>query len=171
MKTQDRMKAVLADLDFDFADFEMERFVAHIENLKGRKIHFAPWKLPIGMYGAWISVSDRPEEFVFFDQGMPPLHQVHTQLHELAHIINDHPTERMSTAEMAKIRNNPDLIAESHANVSLRSPNETQYEDEAEILAALIQKEVIHHERMHQLAVAVSSDKGIIALFSILELI
>ena len=55
--------------------------------------------------------------------------------------------------------------------VLLRAPNEAQHEDEAETLAALIQKQVIRHERLQQLAVTVSSDDSMRDHFTALGLI
>lgn len=171
MKTQALMAAKLAELNFDFDDFTMDRFVAHVEKLKGREIHFVPWSMPPRMYGAWISDAEEPREFVFYDQDIPPLHQVHTQLHELAHIINDHPTRRLTRTEMEDILRRADQEPDILKEVLLRAPNEAQHEDEAETLAALIQKQVIRHERLQQLAVTVSSDDSMRDHFTALGLI
>jgi len=171
MNIEAQMEARLAELNFDFNDFTMERFVAHIQQLKSREIHFVGWQMPLGMYGAWISDAEEPREFVFFDKTLPPLQKIHTQLHELAHIISDHPTKRLSRIEMEDIlrraRQEPDILQE----VLLRAPDTAQCEDEAETLAALIQKQVIRCQRLQQLTVIVSSDTDVAEQFKALGLI
>ena len=171
MNIESQMEARLAELNFDFNDFTMERFVAHIQQLKRCKILFVGWSMPPGMYGAWISDAEDPREFVFYDETLPSLQKIHTQLHELAHIISDHPTKRLSRAEMEDIlrraRQDPDILQE----VLLRAPDTAQCEDEAETLAALIQKQVIRCQRLQQLTVTVSSDTGVVEHFKALGLI
>ena len=46
--------------------------------------------------------------------------------------------------------------------VLLRAPAKKELEEEAEIMAALIQHQVIRHERLQQLGVAASSNEGVI---------
>ncbi|NKQ35712.1 MAG: hypothetical protein HF973_08870 [Chloroflexi bacterium] len=171
MNIESQMETRLAELNFDFNGFTMERFVAHIQRIKNREILFVGWPMPPNMYGAWISDAEEPREFVFYDETLPPLQKIHTQLHELAHIISDHPTKRLSRAEMEDIlrraRQEPDILQE----VLLRAPDTAQYEDEAETLAALIQKQVIRHQRLQQLTVTVSSDADVVDHFKALGLI
>ncbi|HIP70476.1 MAG TPA: hypothetical protein EYH05_03670 [Anaerolineae bacterium] len=171
MNIEAKMEARLEELDFDFNDFTMDRFVAHIQQITEREILFVGWPMPPGLYGAWISDAEEPREFIFYDKTLPPLQKIHTQLHELAHIINEHPTRRLSRAEMGDIlrraRQEPDILQE----VLLRAPDSAQCEDEAETLAALIQKQVIRHQRLQQLTVTVSSDAEIAGHFKALGLI
>lgn len=171
MSTHARMKAVLAELGYDFRQFTMDHFVAWVQERKRREIQFIPWHMPPGMFGLWMSDAEDPYEHVFFDSAAPPLHQVHIQLHELAHIICDHPTARLTQAEMEDLLrravSNPEILNE----VLLRAPNQAEMEKEAETLAALIQEQVIHHEHLQQLSVVVSSDKNVVAHLKALELI
>jgi ATP-dependent phosphoenolpyruvate carboxykinase len=95
----------------------------------------------------------------------------HPQLHELAHIINDHPTRRLTHAEMEDLLRragqNPAILE----NILLRAPDDADYEDEAETLAALIQKQAIRHRRIQQLMVTVSSNDSMVQHFKALGLI
>ena len=171
MSIEAQVGARLAELNFDFADFTMERFVAHVQQVKGREIHFMGWPMPPNMYGAWISDAEEPREFIFYDKTLPPLQKIHTQLHELAHIISDHPTKRLSRVEMENIlhqaRQEPDILQE----VLLRAPGTARYENEAETLAALIQKQVIRHQRLEHLTTTVSSEADMAEHFKALGLI
>jgi hypothetical protein len=171
MNIESQMETRLAELNFDFNDFTMERFVVQIQRIKNREILFVGWPMPPGMYGAWISDVEEPREFVFYDRTLPPLQKIHTQLHEVAHIISDHPTKRLGRAEMEDIlrraRQDPGVLHE----VLLRAPDTAQCEDEAETLAALIQKQVIRCQRLQQLTAIVSSDSDVAEQFKALGLI
>ncbi|MFQ5433945.1 MAG: hypothetical protein ACE5FD_03630 [Anaerolineae bacterium] len=68
---------------------------------------------------------------------------------------------------LRRARQEPDILQE----VLLRAPDTAQYEDEAETLAALIQKQVIRHQRLQQLTVTVSSDADVVDHFKALGLI
>lgn len=162
MNIEARMKAVLDKLDFDFSRFTMDDFVAWIQARTGRAISFIPWDMPPGMFGVWMSDADEPVEHVFIDKNASPLHRVHIQLHELSHIICGHPTARLTKAEMQdlllKAVQDPNVLNE----VLLRAPAKIELEQEAEILAALIQHQVIGHQRIQQLSVAASSNENVI---------
>ena len=161
MNIEARMKAVLGKLDFDFSRFTMDEFVAWIEARRGREISFIPWDMPPGMFGVWMSDADDPVEHVFIDKNAPSLHKVHIQLHELSHIICGHPTARLTKIEMQNLllqaMQNPTVLNE----VLLRAPAKKELEQEAEMLAALIQYRVIEHERIQQLSVAASSNENV----------
>lgn len=166
-----RMKTVLDSLDFDFSEFTMDRFAAWVQERHGREIRFTPWEMPPGLFGVWMSDADEPVEHVFIDRDAPPLQAVHTQLHELGHILCGHPTARLTRTEMADLLyrglQDPGALKE----LLLRSPRKAEWEQEAETLAALIQDEVIRHERLQQLAVAASSNENVVAHLKALELV
>jgi hypothetical protein len=162
MSVEARMKALLDSLDYDFSRFTMDDFIDWVQAYKGRRISFIPWDMPPGMFGVWMSDADEAVEHVFIDKNTPPLHKVHIQLHELGHIVCDHPTARLTKAEMQTLLlqavENPDILSE----VLLRAPAKKEMEQEAEMLAALIQHQVIAHKRMQQLSIAASSNESVI---------
>jgi hypothetical protein len=166
-----RMKALLDEMDFDFSQFTMERFAAWVQERHDRKIRFTRWEMPPGMFGVWMSDAEEPVEHVFIDKNAPPLQAAHIQLHELGHILCGHPTARLTVSEMA------DLLTKSVTNPAvleealLRAPNKGEWEQEAETLAALIQDQVIRHQRLQQLAVSASSNESVVAHFKALELV
>ncbi len=171
MDIEARMKAVLDKLDFDFSKFTMDSFVAWVQERTGRAIHFIPWDTPPGMFGVWISDADEPVEHVFIDKSASPLHRVHIQLHELSHIICGHPTARLTKVEMQNMLlealQKPAVLNE----VLLRAPAKKELEQEAEMLAALIQYQVIEHEHIQQLSVAASSNENVVDHFNSLGLV
>lgn len=162
MSIEARMKALLDGLDYDFSHFTMDDFINWVQAYKGRQISFIPWDMPPGMFGVWMSDADEAIEHVFIDRNIPPLHKVHIQLHELSHIVCDHPTARLTKAEMRMLllqaADNPEILNE----VLLRAPAKKELEQEAEMLASLIQHQVIAHQRLQQLSIAASSLESII---------
>ncbi len=153
-------RKILSELNYDFRAFTIDHFAQWIETAKGRKLLFFPWKMPSGMFGAWMSDGDEPREYIFYRIDVPRLHQIHIQLHELSHYLYGHPTKSIT-------RN---LIQESHHGgvalpfyelVKLRSPELSTYEQEAESLASLIQDQVIRNSHIEQLTRGISSDKRI----------
>ncbi len=171
MSIEARMNAVLDKLNFNFSDFTMDGFVAWVQAHIGREVRFIPWDMSSNMFGVWISDADEPVEHVFIDKNTPPLHRVHIQLHELSHIICEHPTIRLTKAQMKQMLlqalDDPGVLTEA----LLRSPAQEDVEQEAEILASLIQHRVIMHERLAQLSLATSSNKDLVDHLQSLELV
>jgi hypothetical protein len=153
--------ARLDKLGFDFSSFTIERFISWLEFKTKRKIFLLGVKARPGMYGAWITDAERPHEYIFYDSSLPPLHQGHTQLHELSHFICQHQTIQVSADDLQailqaiQIGKMPQCVTRS---ALLRAPKQNEQEAEAETLAMLIQSRVIQHQRLNELANAVSSN-------------
>jgi hypothetical protein len=162
MSIETRMKALLDRLDYDFSHFTMDDFIDWVQAYKGRRISFIPWDMPPGMFGVWMSDADEAVEHVFIDKNIPPLHRVHIQLHELSHIVCDHPTVRLTKDEMRSLLmqavERPEVLGEA----LLRAPAKQEMEQEAEMLASLIQHRVIAHQRLQQLSIAASSHESVV---------
>lgn len=161
MDATDRMLARLDELGFDFSQFTIERFVSWLETKMKRKIFLLAVKMPMDMYGAWISDAEHPHEYIFYDSSVSPLHQGHIQLHELSHFICQHETLKVTGDDLQAILQAihsgkmPTCVAQS---ALLRAPNSDEDETEAETLAMLIQSRVIQHERLNELANIVSAN-------------
>ncbi|MBK8989833.1 MAG: hypothetical protein IPM39_27860 [Chloroflexi bacterium] len=171
MSTESRMKAVLDELDFDFSEFTMDGFVAWIESRIRRKIRFRAWPMPPGMFGVWVSDAEELVEHIFYDDTGPLIQQVHIQLHELSHIICSHPTACLTGSQMRSLllQSAEDPTVLSH--VLLRAPAKDGIEEEAEILASLIQHQVINNKRIKQLAITASSNDDLSDHFKSLGLV
>jgi len=159
MSIDAKTRSLLDKLDFDFSQFTMPDFVGWIERRKDRKIIFIKWEMPPGMFGAWLSDVDEPVEYIFIEKNVPSMHQAHIQLHELSHILLEHTTIQLSKNKMKALLHQaiskPDVLD----NALLRASANHEMEEEAETLAALIQYQVIQHEKLQQLMV--SSHEGI----------
>jgi hypothetical protein len=151
-------KGCLLALGYDFRNFTMSDFIAWVETLKGRQILTIPWKMPLGMFGAWISDGDGPSEYIFYRQDVPRIHQVHIQLHELAHFLCGHPTLKITTSTLKDSLTSKGETLFLNPTL-LRSHQKTEYEVEAETLASRIQERVIHYSRLDELTHNISTDQ------------
>ncbi len=140
-------------LDFNFAEFTIERFGQRVGELIGRTIIFLPWDMPQWMFGAWISMENSSRDYIFYGRDFSPLLQSHTILHELGHVINGHETMRITVEKMEEVvRNNQ--IEEFFQGCALRSMNieeRRELEYVAERTAEVIQGLAIENARMQQL--------------------
>lgn len=173
MSTETRMNAVLDDLDYDFSEFTMDSFVTWIESRIKREIRFKSWTMPPGMFGVWMSDAEEPVEHIFYDDTDPLIQQVHIQLHELSHIVCSHPTARLTRIEMQELLLKSVETPTVLSHVLLRAPakDSSIMEEEAEMLASLIQHQVINNKRLKQLAITASSDDDLSNHFKSLELV
>lgn len=145
-----RMLERLKELGFDFNQFSMDDFVAHVAKQLEREIRLIGWEMPQGMYGAWISIDDVAHEYVFYNTIYSRHQQVNSQLHELCHIICGHPTLKISRARLGELLDGGDLDT-VFEKALLRSPDTSQEEVEAETMAILVQESAANCDRLKQL--------------------
>lgn len=84
---------VIEDLEYDFHKFELLDFVDHIANYRRKPILLVPFPFQSHIFGVWVPALNH--NYVFFNERVPYVHRVHTILHELAHILLDHPRHRL----------------------------------------------------------------------------
>lgn len=155
-----RQKAekIIRDIDFDFPSFTIEEFIGRISALKGREIFMVPWDMPATLFGAWMSDGEEPKEYVFYRSNLPLIHQIHIQLHELAHLLLGHPTLKIDRKLIMAVLKGEEALPFSDM-VLLRSPKLVELETEAETLASVIQEQVIRHDQLLRLTQDISSDE------------
>ena len=160
MEPSPQARKILSELNYDFHAFSIDHFIDWIETVTGRKLLLFPWPMPSGMFGAWMSDGDEPREFIFYRNDVRTLHQIHIQLHEIAHFLCGHPTKSITKREIQESRESGTPLPFDQL-VKLRSAEKTVYEFEAESLASLIQEQVIRNSQIEQLTKGVSSDKRV----------
>ncbi len=140
----------LRELHYDFHSFTIEGFISFTSKARCREIITIPWRMPANLFGFWVSDDEEPREYIFYRDDVPVIHQVHIQLHELAHFLLGHRTLRINRNQFQEaVENNVPLPFSDLAR--LRSSDKTDLEKQAETLAALIQKQVIQDSSMDHL--------------------
>ena len=157
MEPSPQARKVLSELNYDFHAFTINNFIHWIEAVKGCKILLIPWKMPSGMFGAWMSDGDEPREFFFYRDDVSLLHQIHIQLHEFSHFLCGHPTKKITKKQIQE-SSEKGIALPFDELVKLRSPEMSAYEYDAESLASLIQEQVIRNSQIEQLTRGISSD-------------
>jgi hypothetical protein len=164
--TRKKMQALLAKIEatYDFDQFTMEGFIHWLEQQRGREIVPIPYPIPTPTAsGAWLAGEER--DFVFYDEDTLPIHQIHIQLHEMAHMLCGHPTLKVGSEgfsvlyrEMAGAEKLP---GQEIGSLFTRFAHPEEAEREAEALASLIQKLVLRHGRMRELLSVPSSHQTV----------
>jgi hypothetical protein len=160
MDATEKAKMLLGEINYDFRKFTMEDFIEGIEDCKERSILSLPFPMSGGIFGAWISDDEEPWEYIFYRNDVPQIHQVHIQLHEIAHFLCGHPTLRINEKviqEFLRYKTNVALLE----SAIQRSGATSEQEIEAETLANMIQEKIIGFSRLDQLTQAPSSDEKI----------
>jgi len=161
-----RMQALLVEIDYDFYHFTLDDFAHWLEQQQERPIIFVPREMPPALYGAWVKATDK--DYIFFDQNTISIHQAHIQLHEMAHMICQHPTVEVESSQVRTIMRyagSEDLTG-CIESLLLRSVHLDQYEEEAEMLTSLIQERVIKARRLSELDNAISQEGDFASYFA-----
>ncbi|MBP7963681.1 MAG: hypothetical protein KBG20_18865 [Caldilineaceae bacterium] len=145
-----RMRAVLSSIqqEFDFSTFTWPGFVDWLSQRQGKQVLLVP--IPTessSLFGGWISTA--AAEFIFFDKGTLPMHQIHIQLHEIAHMLCGHSTFHADQEHMSQSQE--EIMALAASAMRMRHVAESETEQEAEILTALIQSAIFSHGRQEAL--------------------
>ena len=151
----------LRELQYDFRAFSIRGLISHISEIKGREIITIPWVMPATIFGAWMSDDEEPKEYIFYREDVPVIHQVHIQLHELSHLLLEHPTLHINRTKIADVFEEKAFLPFADL-LRLRSPQQTEYETQAEALATLIQERVIQNSNMDQLLNDLSSEEKLV---------
>ncbi len=161
MDPRSRAEKVLRELHYDFRSFSIEHFIYWIGGLRERQIISSPFKMPAGMFGAWFTDDEEPREYIFYRDNSPKIHQIHIQLHELAHMLLGHstfPINRRSIVEALEGR----LELPFNKLVLQRTSDRSELEEkECETLATIIQEMVIRNSQLEQLTSGISSHENI----------
>ena len=145
---------VLERLDYDFDHFELDHFVSYVEQIRARKIYPIPCDLTGELTGLWIPGESLPIDFVIYRADTHPMHQAHIILHELAHMLLEHPPRSLNQLVSPELLQQLNLGSQGHVR-SLLNPD--QYEREAEAFVRLIQQRVVRAKRLEELTTADSS--------------
>jgi hypothetical protein len=135
MDTQ-RVQVALEQLHYNWHNFSIQNFAAHISQLRQRPLQLIGIALN-DLSGICISTADG--DYVFYDHQRHPTLQLHTILHEIAHLVLNHTTSSLhGTDEFSGIL----LHINARAQRQLHQPDLRREEDEAEYFAFLAQRTI-----------------------------
>ena len=148
-----KMLAVLSNLDYDFRQYTDQSFHIWLESSYQRRFFFFPWVMPASLDGAWFTDAEYPMEYIFYDQVVPQIHQLHIKLHETAHFFNKHQTGQITRSELKYWLSRPEEAKEFFRQALQRN---RQYrterkELEAEMLSKLIYEQIIQGNYRNEL--------------------
>ena len=170
MNARLQAERVLKQIDFNFADFTLEKFIGRVESTRLHRVFTIPWELPPTVFGAWMTDGKNLSEYIFYRQDLSPFHRVHIQLHGLGHFLFGHPTLDLRAESVARLFTSGgelplnELVCKSPSEASVR-------EDEAEAFASLVQQQVIRNHQIERLAYGISSNEKIVGYLTNLGLI
>jgi hypothetical protein len=136
---QRRCAAILRDLGVD-RSLTLEELRARVEELRGRPLVLR--ELPeqaaaTGACGLWLGTEDA--DYVFYETRTAPLHQEHIILHEIGHVLCDHHRSFTDDGERSAGRLQEAPTPRLVRRLMARTSYTTIEEQEAEMIASLIQ--------------------------------
>lgn len=149
-KSQKEVQRIIRALDYNFDYFSLEHFVRHIEQVRNRRIVVQGWLFEPTFYAVWVPA--KYSDYILFNSALHPVHQTHSVLHELAHMLLGHrcyPLEQFLSEELLQSLR-PDTECGCPRTESLKGMDTTQ-EAEAELFVFLIQRQVVNARRMNEL--------------------
>jgi hypothetical protein len=87
------VKRVITSLEYDFHKFELTNFVDHIARWVRKPIELVPFPFTAQIFGVWVPAPN--QNYIFYNERVPYVHRVHIILHELAHILLNHPRHKL----------------------------------------------------------------------------
>lgn len=96
--------AILTEIldGIDYGDYSVRAVVERVAAYRGRPIRLEPRParlLKLGGYGLWLA--GEKYDYIFYDRDTAPIHQHHTILHELGHMLLGHRTCRVEAGSRA----------------------------------------------------------------------
>jgi len=157
---ESKMQSLADAIDYDWGTFTLKGFKEYVESCKNRKIVFVLCDL-LSASGGWVTTSDC--DYVFIGADLPMFMQNHSALHELGHIMCDHPPAKLSELLCGRGMSDTCLL--------LRDICIDEIDLEAEVLASLLQERIISHGRRRELTKVISSAKRLKGFLTALNLV
>ncbi|WP_253195638.1 hypothetical protein [Streptomyces sp. JHA26] len=113
----------------------MRELCRRLGEYRDRPISLVPFPLPVpGPFGLWVATGTA--DYIFYQQETSPSHQDHIILHEISHILADHPGgEAEGGVWQAAV---PDIHQDVITRMLRRSGYGEESEREAELVATII---------------------------------
>lgn len=120
--------------------FDLQTFVDDLGERRGRPIEFIPLNTEPEKPCGLLASTDRAD-YIFYAANTTPLHRLHIQCHEIAHLLRGHTGTSALDIELAKLLM-PSLPASVIERVLGRTVYSATQEHDAELLATLIMRRI-----------------------------
>ena len=118
--------------------FDVRELCRLVALRRGRAIRLLPMACgDSGMLGLWVATGSA--DLILYEESTTPPHQEHIILHELAHVLCDHYSAKVSVEEQMRLLM-PDLDPDMVRRVLARTTYLAVEEQEAELIASLIRR-------------------------------
>ncbi len=150
-----KVQQCFEELDYDFTAFNIDHFVTYVQHRRRRPIISQPFPFSAGISGLWLETGQM--DFIFFQSRTHPIHQTHIRLHEVAHMLLDHPRKpiaQLLPPEMVQQLTTPGArLHEMKGQLRSRTINRRSnvFEQEAECFVELVQGQVVKADRLAEL--------------------
>jgi hypothetical protein len=154
-EVETHIQAAIRRLDYDFRHFTLDHFIAHLIQRRQRDIILAGFPAGHGFHGAWLR--EETADYVLYNTSAHPVHQVHTILHELGHIVLGHrgdPLEAALPPALLAALNRHRAVGRLRQVGGIQDSPEDR---EAEAFVRLAQREIMFAHRLEQLTSRTSS--------------
>ena len=152
------IKTAINQLEYDFDDFSLEHFIFHVKKLRQREIILLPTVLAFEISALW--VKREIEDYIFYNTAQHDIHQTHSILHEIAHIVLDHscvPVNDILPKELLAMLQNGKIMGRPRMPKTLLQDDPE--EQAAESFVYLIQEQIIDTNRLEHLTTQGSSNQ------------
>jgi hypothetical protein len=138
------MNDIVDALVYDFTHFNLPDFINTLQHQRQRRIQVTGWSLTDDLFGVWIPATSA--DYIFYNQTRHPVHQTHTVLHLLAHLVLDHPPYPLTAVPALTV----DVPNAGRLYAAFPDNDDTQAAD-ANRFAAVVQQRVLTARRFDEL--------------------
>lgn len=158
VEVSQRIQTVLDGIEYDFNQFSLDGFIKHLEVSRKRTIVQVSYEFNPGLTGLWIPAETA--DYIFYTRLTHPIHQVHIILHEVAHMVLEHPCKRIDQILPPSLVKSLRL-SEAVLTRSVLNPSSDFEELEAEAFVYIVQQRIVAAKRLSQLTNGQSSIDGL----------
>ena len=149
--TRPSVDAIIESLGYNFNKFDVTDFLHHIATRRSRELSVHTVPLSSQLFGFWYSTADT--DFVGINAKLHPAHQIHTLLHEIAHMLLGHRGMDLKKLLGEELFRQLGISAnEGHLrSAAVIDHSVDLQEQEAEHFVLLIQRKLVTAHRLQEL--------------------
>jgi hypothetical protein len=152
MDMESRVQAAIQQLDYDFRQFTLDHFIAYLMQRRQRDIILAPAPIGHGFHGAWFR--EDTADYVIYNSSAHPIHQIHTILHELGHLVLGHrgdPLDEALPPALLALLNHRRATVGRMRQIGGGGIQNSIEDREAELFVRLVQRQILFANRLAEL--------------------